>query len=281
MSDRHLILQGLNVARDDIDAIAKLTQAQEILWSQPKLCKLLNASPHAELEQRCQSLRLDYAFVPIDSKLSDIKLVAMDMDSTLINIESLDEIADYVGLKHEVAAITQRSMQGEVDFAESLRQRVALLKGLDASALERVYQERLQLNLGAEQLIASLKKQGIKTLLVSGGFTHFTERLKQRLGLDYAFANKLEIVAGKLTGNLQGPMLDADAKARCVLEIGRKHGFQLPTQALAIGDGANDCAMFSVVGIGVAYHAKVVLQQQATYRIDHVGLDGILNLFAS
>ena len=281
MSDRHLILQGLNVARDDIDAIAKLTQAQEILWSQPKLCKLLNASPHAELEQRCQSLRLDYAFVPIDSKLSDIKLVAMDMDSTLINIESLDEIADYVGLKHEVAVITQRSMQGEVDFAESLRQRVALLKGLDASALERVYQERLQLNLGAEQLIASLKKQGIKTLLVSGGFTHFTERLKQRLGLDYAFANKLEIVAGKLTGNLQGPMLDADAKARCVLEIGRKHGFQLPTQALAIGDGANDRAMFSVVGIGVAYHAKVVLQQQATYRIDHVGLDGILNLFAS
>ena len=281
MSDRHLILQGLNVARDDIDAIAKLTQAQEILWSQPKLCKLLNASPHAELEQRCRSLKLDYAFVPADSKLSDIKLVAMDMDSTLINIESLDEIADYVGLKHEVAVITQRSMQGEVDFAESLRQRVALLKGLDASALELVYQERLQLNPGAEQLIASLKKQGIKTLLVSGGFTHFTERLKQRLGLDYAFANKLEIVAGKLTGNLQGPMLDADAKARCVLEIGRKHGFQLPTQALAIGDGANDRAMFSVVGIGVAYHAKVVLQQQATYRIDHVGLDGILNLFAS
>ena len=281
MSDRHLILQGLNVARDDIDAIAKLTQAQEILWSQPKLCKLLNASPHAELEQRCQSLRLDYAFVPIDSKLSDIKLVAMDMDSTLINIESLDEIADYVGLKHEVVAITQRSMRGEVDFSESLRQRVALLKGLDASALELVYQERLQFNPGAEQLIASLKKQGIKTLLVSGGFTHFTERLKQRLGLDYAFANKLEIVAGKLTGNLQGPMLDADAKARCVLEIGRKHGFQLPTQALAIGDGANDRAMFSVVGIGVAYHAKVVLQQQATYRIDHVGLDGILNLFAS
>ncbi|MEO6024715.1 MAG: phosphoserine phosphatase SerB [Burkholderiales bacterium] len=281
MSGRHLVLQGLNVARDDIDAIAKLTQAQEILWTKPNVCKLLNALPHAELEQRCQSLELDYAFIPADLKLSDVKLVAMDMDSTLINIESLDEIADYVGLKQEVAAITQRSMQGEVDFSESLLQRVALLKGLDANALERVYLDRVQLNPGAEQLIAGLQKQGIKTLLVSGGFIYFTERLKQRLNLDYAFANDLEVVAGKLTGKLLGPILDANAKARHVGDVCRNHGIELPKCALAIGDGANDRAMFNAVGIGIAYHAKAVLQQQATYQIDHVGLDGILNLFAS
>jgi phosphoserine phosphatase len=201
----------------------------------------------------------------------------MDMDSTLISIECIDEIADMQGLKPQVAAITESAMRGEIEFAESLRRRVALLEGLDESALQRVYDERLQFNPGAETLLSELQGRGIKTLLVSGGFTFFTERLKQRVGLDYAYANVLEIVDGKLTGRVLGDVLDAQGKAdwlnrvRTELELSSE-------QVVAIGDGANDLKMMAAAGIGIAYHAKPVVRAQATYAISHMGLEGALNL---
>ncbi len=153
-----LVLQGLAVDRSDVEVIAKFAQATDIVNTAPNVFKLRGAKPFPELAERCRVARLDYAFVPAELKLSYFKLVAMDMDSTLINIESLDEVADYLGLKKEIAAITERSMNGEIDFSESLRYRVALLKGLDAGALERVYDERLELNPGAEKFIAALHR---------------------------------------------------------------------------------------------------------------------------
>lgn len=278
--DTWLVLQGNEVNRDDIREIAELTRAKSIRRVTPNVFKLRGSKPHPQLESRCRDACLDHAFVPGDIKLAYFKLVAMDMDSTLINIESLDEIADFLGLKNQIAAITERSMNGEIDFNESLRYRVALLKGLDASALDRVYDERLKLNPGAETFIATLHRHGIKTMLVSGGFTFFTERLKRRLGLNFAYGNELEIVDGKLTGAMRGPLLDPQGKAEKLRATSQALGISVAGQVIAIGDGANDRAMFDAAGTGIAYHAKAVLRSHARYCIDHVGLDGILNLFS-
>jgi phosphoserine phosphatase len=210
--------------------------------------------------------------------LSDFGLLVMDMDSTLISIECIDEIADMQGIKPQVAEITEAAMRGEIDFAESLRRRVALLEGLDEHALNRVYEERLKLNPGAELMLGELKKHGVKTLLVSGGFVFFTERLKQRIGLDYAHANTLEIVNGKLTGKVLGKIVDAQGKAdwlnrvRDELGLGRE-------QVIAMGDGANDLKMMAQAGVSIAYHAKPVVRAQASYALNFVGLDGLVNLF--
>ena len=279
-ADTYLVLQGETVARNDVEAIAKLTGAARIDCSAPNVFKLLNAKPHADLQPMSANFRLDFAFVPAALKLSYFKLVAMDMDSTLINIESLDEVADFAGLKQEIAAITEQSMNGKVDFTESLRRRVSMLKGLDASALERVYEDRVELNPGAEKLMATLKAQGIKTMLVSGGFTFFSERLKQRLGLDFAFANELEIVDAKLTGAIIGPVLDPAAKAAKIREVSDVLGIVQPGRVIAIGDGANDRPMFDVAGTGVGYRPKAVLRPHARYCLDFVGLDGVANLFS-
>jgi phosphoserine phosphatase len=169
-------------------------------------------------------------------------------------------------------------MRGEIDFAESLRRRVALLKGLDESALQRVYDERLQLNPGAQLMLAELKKHGIKTLLVSGGFLFFTERLKPRLGLDYTHANTLEIIAGKLTGRVLGEILDAQGKAEWLIKIREQLGLK-PEQVIAMGDGANDLKMMAQAGVSIAYHAKPVVRAQASYAFNFVGLDGLVRLF--
>jgi phosphoserine phosphatase len=278
--DNYLVLQGADLTREAVDAIAKLTGAKRIDCASPKVFKLLNAQPHAKLQSLCTELKLDFGFVPVALNLSYFKLVAMDMDSTLINIESLDEVADYVGRKQEIAAITEQSMNGAVDFTESLVHRVSLLKGLDASALERVYEDRVALNPGAENLIAALKAHGIKTMLVSGGFTFFTERLKQRLGLDFAFANELEIVHGKLTGNMIGPVLDPAAKAAKIREVSEVLGNIQPGRVIAIGDGANDRPMFDAAGTGIGYRPKPVLRPHARYCLDFTGLDGVANLFS-
>ena len=279
-SDTYLVLQGIAVESHDVESIARLTDAKRIECAVPNVFKLLNAQPHAKLQSMCNEFKLDFAFVPAALNLSYFKLVAMDMDSTLINIETLDEVADYAGLKHEIAAITEQSMNGAVDFAESLRRRVSLLKGLDASALKRVYEERLELNPGAAKFIATLKARGIKTMLVSGGFTFFTERLKERLDLDFAFANELEIVDGKLTGAMIGPLLDPAAKAAKVSAVSALLDIVQPGRVIAIGDGANDRAMFDAAGTGIGYRPKVVLRPHARYCIDYVGLDGVANLFA-
>lgn len=240
--------------------------------------RLVDAKPHDNVAEYCYENQLDYGYVRPGQHLSDFGLVVMDMDSTLITIECIDEIADMYHLKPQVSEITEAAMRGEIDFAESLRRRVALLEGLEESALQHVYDERLQLSPGAEKMLAKLKEHGIKTLLVSGGFVFFTERLKERLGLDFAHANTLEIINGKLTGKVLGKILDAQGKAdllmhtRDELELGSK-------QVIAMGDGANDLKMMSQASISIAYHAKPVVRSQATFAFNFVGLDGLITLF--
>ena len=215
---------------------------------------------------------------PHPKKISEFRLLAMDMDSTLITIECIDEIADFVGKKAAVAAVAEAAMRGEIDWSTSLRQRVALHAGLDESALQQVYDQRLKLSPGAETLVAAAKDAGIYTLLVSGGFTFFTNRLKQRLGLDAAFSNQLENIDGKLTGRVVGPLCDTDAKAQHVHDCAQKLGASRE-QIMVIGDGANDLKMMAVAGTSVAYYAKPIVQAQATMAINAGGLDEVLRRY--
>ena len=185
-----------------------------------------------------------------------------------------------MGIKPKIAEITGAAMRGELDFSESLKQRVSLLKGLDESALQRVIEERLTLNPGVREWIAACKENNIKTMVVSGGFTFFAYHVKEMLGLDYAVSNVLEIVDGKLTGNVVGDIVDAQRKADELVKIRDQLGLQV-TQTIAIGDGANDLKMMGVAEIGIAYHAKPVVQEQATYALNHVGLDGAIHLLTA
>ena len=222
---------------------------------------------------------VDAANVPNGLRLADFRLLAIDMDSTLVTMETLDEIADMAGLKAEVAAITEAAMRGEIkDFSESLTRRMALLKGVGEDLIERVYQERLHLSPGAEILLAAAKAAGLKTMLVSGGFTHFTERLKGRLGFDYAFANQFDIANQRLTGRVLGPIVDGAFKARAVQQCCQDIGCP-PSQAIAIGDGANDLGMMSVAGLSVGYHAKPVVREKATWSVRKGGLDVVVGWF--
>ena len=233
-----------------------------------------------EVKVFCAEQSIDCALVPDAQRLSQFGLCVMDMDSTLINIECIDEIADMMHLKPQVAAITESAMRGELDFAASLKKRVALLKGLDKIALNRVIDERLQPNPGAMEWIAACKANNIKTMVVSGGFTLFANHVKDLLGLDYAVANTLEIVDGKLTGQVLGDIVDADRKAQELANLRDQLGLKI-NQTIAIGDGANDLKMMQVAEVGVAYHAKPIVQQQATYALNFSGLDGIKNLFTA
>jgi phosphoserine phosphatase len=185
-----------------------------------------------------------------------------------------------MNLKPQVSAITERSMRGELDFAQSLRKRVALLKDLPETALQKVIDERLQANPGAVEWIAACKANNIKTMVVSGGFTLFANHVKTMLGLDYAVANTLEIIDGKLTGNILGDIVDAKRKAQELVKLRDTLGLT-PDQTIAVGDGANDLKMMKVAGVGVAYHAKPVVQEKATYALNHTGLDGIAHLFTA
>ncbi|MBL8451669.1 MAG: phosphoserine phosphatase SerB [Zoogloea sp.] len=275
----NLVVQGHKVETRALKDLATLTGSEGIGRLGNNAFRLIGAQPHPDLEAYCESHQLDFAFVPEDRHLKNFRLFVTDMDSTLISIECIDEIADMQGLKAEVAAITEAAMRGELDFRESLSRRVALLEGLPEEALGRVFQERLRLNPGAETLMAGLKQAGIVTVLVSGGFTYFTERLQKQLGFDYAVANQLEIRGGKLTGKVKGDVIDGEAKRHTLQLVRRHHGFS-PESVIAAGDGANDLPMLSEAGIGIAYHAKPVVRKQATHAISHAGLDGILRLFA-
>ena len=231
-----------------------------------------------EVAALAQAHHVDATLVPRQARLADYRLLAFDMDSTLITIECIDEIADFAGRKAQVAAITEAAMRGEItDYDESLRRRVALLAGLDCHVLARVFEERLRLSPGARRLVDAARREGLKTLLVSGGFTYFTDRLKADLQLDYAFANTLEIVDGKLTGRVAGAIVNADAKAQALLDTCQTLGCE-PAQAVAMGDGANDLKMMSHAGASIAYHAKPVVRSQTTYAINYCGLDAVLNL---
>ncbi|MDD5479456.1 phosphoserine phosphatase SerB [Rhodoferax sp.] len=225
--------------------------------------------------------------LPSHLKLTDFKLIAFDMDSTLINIECVDEIADAVGKKAEVAAITEAAMQGEIsDYKSSLRQRVALLKGVTVADMELIYTQRLQLNPGAERLVNACKAAGLKVLLVSGGFTFFADRIKARLGLDFARANVLEVRSGANCGELTGRMVDQSwgdicdgaEKRRTLLDVASLLGIE-PAQCIAMGDGANDLPMMRAAGLSVAYHAKPAVREQAQVAINSGGLDRLLEIF--
>jgi phosphoserine phosphatase len=274
-----LVIQGQNLLPEHLAHLSSLTGNRAFRQLADHAYVLPGIDPDPEISTFCESHMIDCAFVQDEHTLDDIGLVVMDMDSTLINIECIDEIADMQGLKPQVAAITESAMRGEIEFAESLRRRVALLAGLDESALQRVYEERLQLNPGALTLLDALKARGIKTLLVSGGFTFFTERLKLRVGLDFAHANVLEIIDGKLTGQVVGEVLDAQGKADWLTRTRDLLGLRAD-QVVAVGDGANDLKMMAVAGIGIAYHAKPVVRTQATYALNHADLDGVVNLLA-
>ena len=244
------------------------------------------SSAHIETAQREQlralaaNFNADLCFLKPDLLPQDILVLAMDMDSTLINIECIDEIADFTGKKSAVAEITEATMRGEIkDFQESLRRRVALLEGVHADALESVYRERLRPNPGATELLTGAHERGIYTLLVSGGFTFFTEKLRQQLGFKQTQANTLEIIDGKLTGKVLGDIVDGAAKAAHLDAACARLGCT-KANAITMGDGANDLIMMNGSGISVAYQAKPVVKEKADAAFDRVGLDAALLLIS-
>ena len=279
----NLVLQGPGASAETLHQVATLAGAQRLapLGQHALRCEGVAYSDalRQRIELAADAARLDATFIAPGVSLADFKLVAMDMDSTLITIECIDEIADMQGLKPQVAAITEAAMRGELDFAESLKRRVALLEGLDAGALERVNSERLAMSMGGEAMLRAIKAAGLKTLLVSGGFTFFTDRLKERLGLDYTHANVLEIVDGKLTGRVLGGIVDAEEKRRTVERVCAELGIS-PQQAIVMGDGANDLKMMGIAGLSVAFRAKPVVRAQASVALNYSGLDGLLAILA-
>jgi phosphoserine phosphatase len=273
-----LIVQGPGAGEKQMELIFELSGAERMTQLDANAWRLHDAQTAKSARSCCKGLPIDFNEVPAERRLADFGLLAMDMDSTLITIECIDEIADMAGIKPEVAAITAAAMRGEIDFSESLRRRVALLQGLSIDALETVYTERLQLSPGAEMLIARCKGLGIKTLLVSGGFSFFVERLQTQLGLDYARSNTLDTENGRLTGKVLGEVFGAESKAQTLREIRDALGLR-PEQTIVIGDGANDLPMMAEAGVSIAYRAKPAVKEKASYALDHSGLDGVLNLF--
>jgi phosphoserine phosphatase len=275
----NLILQGAALDDDDLRRIARLAGTQQIERLGGSAWRLAGARQDPAIAEYCARAGLDFGFVPEDRKLSDMRLLAIDMDSTLITIECIDEVADLAGVKAEVSAITAAAMAGKLDYAQSLRRRVSLLRGLEQEALARVYDERLRLSPGAEAMLAAMRAAGIKTLLVSGGFSFFTTRLQARLGLDYSYSNILEIEAGRLSGRVSGDIVDAEGKAARLRALRNELGIA-KAAIIAIGDGANDLAMMAEAGVSIAYRAKPTARSKADYALDYSGLDGVLNLFA-
>lgn len=282
MNDMKLIIQGPQAALHIAHRVADIAKARSVAQIGEHVFRCDGV--HSDDETRdavrgaCMGAGVDGAFVPAGLTIDQFRVLVMDMDSTLITIECIDEIADMQGLKSEVAEITEAAMRGELDFRDSLLKRVALLEGLDASALDQVFEQRLKLSKGAKTLLEAVKASGLRTVLVSGGFTYFTQRLQQSLPLDLTRANLLEVREGKLTGRVTGAIIDAQAKRRTVEEECAVLGVATDA-AIVIGDGANDLEMMAIAGLSVAYRAKPVVQQKASVALNFSGLDGLLNLF--
>jgi phosphoserine phosphatase len=278
----NLVIQGEEVPTPELKALHAIARGTGIERISDEAFRITKPDPASrpQVAAHCARAKLDWGFVAEGRKLADFALLAMDMDSTLISIECIDEMADFAGRKAEVAAVTAAAMRGEIDWPESLRRRVKALEGLEASALEAVYSQRLRLNRGAERLLAAARRDGLKTLLVSGGFTYFTDRVRDRLGFDYAYSNVLDVEGDKLTGTVSGPLVDARGKAGHVARLKRELGIATE-RVLAIGDGANDLLMMAEAGTSVAYHAKPVVKEKADYALDYVGLEGVLAMFPS
>lgn len=272
-----LVLQNDGTALPDIPETAALQETAESQTGRIRFRVEDGFTLSKTSADKLAAQQIDFAVLP-DMAFGDLGLIVSDMDSTLITIECVDEIAAGVGLKDRVAEITERSMRGELDFEQSLRSRVALLAGLDEGVLAEVYENVLQLSPGAEYLLDECKKHDVKFMLVSGGFTFFTERLQKRLGFEYQYANVLETDQGRLTGRLVGKIIDAQAKADLLREYRTRLNLQAH-QVLAMGDGANDIPMLKEAGIGVAYRAKPKAQQHADACINHGGLERIRGWF--
>lgn len=276
----HLVIQGADIETRDLKALAKLSGASAIDRLTDTAFRLRDAQPATGIAGLCDGANLDFGFVPEGRRLGEFKLLVMDMDSTLITMETIDELADMVGIKAEVAKITESAMRGEIEYDESLRRRLALLKGLDENALQRVYDERLRFSPGAEQMLEQVRSAGIKTMLVSGGFTYMTDRLKQRIKLDYTHSNVLEIINGKLTGKVIGDIVNADMKRTTLLRVATELGISA-AQIAGVGDGANDLKFMAECGVSVAYRAKPVVRNKTTYAINHGGLDALIFLLSA
>lgn len=233
-----------------------------------------------DLRSECLQLarrdQVDIAIQKDDIHRRNRRLVCFDMDSTLIQNEVIDELASEAGVLESVSAITRRAMDGELDFQDSFRERLALLKGLDQAALDRVA-NRLTITEGASRLVENLKRIGLRTAIVSGGFTYFASRIQQQLGIDYVVANELELANGEVTGNVTGDIVDDKRKALALRDLALREGIQLE-QVIAVGDGANDIPMLSIAGLGIAFRAKPALREHADYAVEQVGLDAILYL---
>lgn len=283
MSTQNLVIQSPALSGELIEHAAAIAEASGVQRLGTSAARILGVNAEASIREEVrlwgERVNVDCAYVTAGAKLTDCKVLAMDMDSTLINIECIDEIAAFGGVKEQVASITEAAMRGEIkDFSESLIRRVAFLKGLSTDVLQAVYEQKLHLNPGAEVLVKTAHQAGLKVLLVSGGFTFFTEKLKHRLNLDAAHANVLEATDGILTGQVTGRILDAQGKADTLQAFAQELG-ALPEQIIAIGDGANDLKMLGLAGYSVAYRAKPVVRAQARYALNVAGLDGVLNWF--
>jgi phosphoserine phosphatase len=273
----NLVIQGPSLSAAELDTLIAMTKPGRVEPIADRAFRLKQVKRN-DIAAWCDARRIDHAWMPDGRRFAELRLLAMDMDSTLITIECIDELGDLAGKKTEIAAITARAMRGDIDYPESLRRRVAMLAGLNEKSLAEIYEKKLRLTSGAEQLLAACKKHGVKLLLVSGGFTFFTERLKTRLSLDYTISNTLEIVDGRLTGRVIGDIVGAEAKAARFLEVMRTVKTDR-SRTVAIGDGANDLKMMAEAGLSVAFHAKPVVRAQAACALTWSGLDGVVNLF--
>ncbi len=277
----NLIIQGGALPTFLLERILAATGTSTVEPRPPQVVCIKNATRTTEFDALIpliEAEKLDWAFFPAGRKLSDYKLICFDMDSTLITIECIDELADFAGKKDEVSAVTEAAMRGEIDYRESLRRRLALLAGLDARVLARVFGERLLLSPGTRELLEAAQNAGLRTAILSGGFTYFTERLRIELGFDFATSNELEISGGKLTGRVVGDIVDAAAKAHHTARLTDELGLR-KEQVIAVGDGANDLLMMAQAGLSVAFRAKPATRAKADVAINFGGLDALLKLF--
>lgn len=276
----NLIIQGGALPTFLLEKILAATGASTVEPCPPQVVKVRDAQRTPAFDALIpliEAEKLDWAFVDRSRKLADFGLICFDMDSTLITIECIDELADFAGKKAEVSAVTEAAMRGEIDYRESLRRRLALMAGLDARVLARVFGERLLLSDGARELLEACQNAGLRTAILSGGFTYFTERLRIELGFDFATSNELEIAGGKLTGRVVGDIIDAAAKAHHLGRLRDELGLR-KDQVIAVGDGANDLLMMAEAGLSVAFHAKPATRAKADVAINFGGLDALLRL---